>query len=84
MVSSMATTERPRTTGLDLKLERIARRVAQHELARHVGVSSQRISGIEATLWPTASISARYRAALDEIAPPAPGSRPLPRPGVEP
>ncbi len=68
------TTARQRITGLDLKLARVARGVPQREIARHLGVSPQRISGIEAAYRPTQWTCLRYLAALDEIAPPAPGS----------
>jgi transcriptional regulator with XRE-family HTH domain len=63
-----------RTTGLDLKLARVARGVHQRAIAWHLGVSPQRISAVEATYWPTARTTARYLDALGAIAgaPPAP------------
>jgi transcriptional regulator with XRE-family HTH domain len=55
------------TTGLDLKLARVARGVSQRAIARQLGVSPQRISGIEATYRPTAQICGRYSSALVAI-----------------
>lgn len=82
MVRSMELQRRPRTSGLDLKLARIVRGVPQREIARRLGVSPQRVSGIEATYRPTERICARYRAALDEIAPPTSGSTSVSHPEV--
>jgi transcriptional regulator with XRE-family HTH domain len=62
------TTEGRRTTGLDLKLARVARGVSQRAIALQLGVSPQRVSAIEATYWPTATICKRYHAALTSIA----------------
>jgi DNA-binding XRE family transcriptional regulator len=67
-----------RTTGLDLKLARVARGVPQRAIAWHLGVSPQRISAIEATYWPTARTCARYLAALGAIA----GTSPAPSPSA--
>ena len=62
-----------RTTGLDLKLARVALGVPQREVARRLGVSPQRVSGIEATYRPTRWTCSRYLAALDAISPADPG-----------
>jgi DNA-binding XRE family transcriptional regulator len=67
-----------RTTGLDLKLARVARGVPQRAIAWNLGVSPQRISAIEATYWPTARTCARYLAALGAIA----GTSPAPSPSA--
>lgn len=74
----MPTRDYQRTTGLDLKLARVARGVPQRAIARHLGVSPQRISAIEATYWPTARTTARYLSALGAIA----GIRPAPSPSA--
>lgn len=75
MVSSMdATVASQRTTGLDLKLARIARGVSQRELARRLEVSPQRIAAIEAARWPTEPMRARYASGLDAIRPGASAS----------
>ncbi len=74
----MPTRDYQRTTGLDLKLARVARGVPQCVIARHLGVSPQRISAIEATYWPTARTCARYLAALGAIA----GTSPVPSPSA--
>jgi len=67
MVAGMETTLASRsTTGLDLKLARVARGVPQREIARRLDVSPQRISGIEASYRPTRRICARFLAALEE------------------
>jgi transcriptional regulator with XRE-family HTH domain len=79
-----STAARQRTTGLDLKLARVALGVPQREIARQLGVSPQRVSGIEATYRPTHRICARYLAALDAIAPPGPGSPLAARSGARP
>jgi transcriptional regulator with XRE-family HTH domain len=63
-----STTEGRRTTGLDLKLARVAHGVSQRAIASQLGVSPQRVSAIEATYWPTATICKRYHAALASIA----------------
>lgn len=67
-------TDPKRTTGLDLKLARVARGVPGRAIAAYLSVSPQRVSAIEATYWPTARTTARYLAALGAIAgtPPAP------------
>ena len=62
------TTDGKRTTGLDLKLARVARGVSQRAMASQLGVSPQRVSAIEATYWPTATICKRYHATLASIA----------------
>jgi transcriptional regulator with XRE-family HTH domain len=62
------TTDKRRTNGLELKLARVARGVSQRAIASQLGVSPQRVSAIEATYWPTATICKRYHAALASIA----------------
>lgn len=52
------------TTGLDLKLERTARRVSVKEMAIAMGVSPARISNIESRHVVTDRAAGRYRAAL--------------------
>lgn len=52
------------TTGLDLKLERVAERVTGRALARTMGVSSSRIGHVEGSAVVTPEMVARYRAAL--------------------
>jgi transcriptional regulator with XRE-family HTH domain len=74
----MLTRDYQRTTGLDLKLARVARGVAQRAIAWHLGVSPQRISAIEATYWPTARTAARYLDALGAIV----GTSPAPSPST--
>ncbi|MGO9180223.1 MAG: helix-turn-helix domain-containing protein [Candidatus Limnocylindrales bacterium] len=63
-------TDRPvqPTTGLDLKVARLTSGVSQRALAHQLGVSAQRISGIEAAYRPTQRICTRYFAALDALA----------------
>jgi transcriptional regulator with XRE-family HTH domain len=51
-------------TGLDLKLERVASRVKQHQMASVMGVSASRIAAIEREAYPSDTIVRRYRAAL--------------------
>jgi len=63
----MSAWDHQRTTGLDLKLARVARGVPQRAIAWHLGVSPQRISATEPTYWPTALTTARYLAALEAI-----------------
>ncbi len=67
---------RQQTTGLDLKLARVARGVPQRAIAAYLGVSAQRISAVEATYWPTARSIGLYLAALASIA----GTSPAPPP----
>lgn len=55
-------------TGLDLKLERIGRRVTGRRLAREMGVHPSRVSAIEAQQFLLEATVARYRAALDTCA----------------
>jgi transcriptional regulator with XRE-family HTH domain len=61
------TTDKRRTNGLELKLARVARGVSQRAIASQLGVSPQRVSAIEATYWPTATICKRYHLALASI-----------------
>lgn len=51
-------------TGLDLKLQRTARRVRVTDLARVMGVKHSRVSQIEGTAVVTQKAAARYLAAL--------------------
>lgn len=53
------------TTGLDLKLERVAARILGRVLARTLGVSESRVSHIEALAVVTPKMVVRYRIALD-------------------
>lgn len=53
------------TTGMDLKLERVAARVTGRALARRLEVSEGRVSHIEAQAIVSAAMASRYRAALD-------------------
>jgi len=62
------TTEVQHTSGLDLKLSRVARGVSQRAIAHAIGVSPQRVSAIEATYRPTASAAGRYLGALRSLA----------------
>lgn len=52
------------TTGLDLKLLRVAARVKTIELADAMGVSDSRVSHIESRAVVTDEAAQRYRAAL--------------------
>lgn len=52
------------TRGIDLRLERTARRVQVAQLARVMGVSYSRVSQIEALAVVTVKTATRYRAAL--------------------
>ena len=68
MVRPMNTSEPiQHTSGLDLKLARVARGVSQRAIARQLGVSPQRVSGIEASYRPTGEACARYLDALEEL-----------------
>jgi hypothetical protein len=51
-------------TGLDLKLERVARRVKARAIAEAMGVHPSRISTIEAEHYPSPETVVRYREAL--------------------
>lgn len=53
-----------RTTGLDLKIERIRAGVMVKDLADAMGISSPRLSRIEKDEPVTDRMAARYRAAL--------------------
>lgn len=55
------------TPGLVIALYRVARGVTGADVARRVGVSRQRISGIEATKA-TPATAQRIRTAIDELA----------------
>lgn len=52
------------TTGLDLKLERVAARLKARQVAEAMGVSPSRISLIEREAFPTPEVVRRYRVAL--------------------
>lgn len=51
-------------SGLDLKLERVAARVKQYQLASALGVSKSRVSAIEREAFPSPQIVRRYREGL--------------------
>ena len=57
-----------RSTGMDLRLRRVALGVSQSDMARHLGVSRQRIGNIEGMLWPGRAAADKYLAALAELA----------------
>ena len=52
------------TTGLDLKIERLKAHLEQREIARRMGVSSNRVSNIETANFVTPEAAKRYREAL--------------------
>lgn len=52
------------TSGLDLKLERVASRIKAVDLAREMGVSRQRVSSIEAVAVVPDETVSKYRSAL--------------------
>lgn len=54
----------PETTGLDLKLERVAARVKARDVASAMGVSASRVSLIEREQFPSAEVVRRYREAV--------------------
>lgn len=56
-------------TGIDLKIERMRRRVPAKTLARTMGVARSRVSNIEALDKPTDVAIRRYMAALDRLEP---------------
>ncbi len=64
----MADAIRTRSTGLDLRLRRVALGVSQTNLAASLGVSRQRVANVENMYRPPRTIVARYLAALAEIA----------------
>lgn len=53
------------TSGLDLKLARVARRIKQKPLGDAMGVSASRVAAIEREAIVTSETVARYLAALD-------------------
>ena len=55
------------STGLQLKLARVASGVPQRALARQLGLSPQRVAAIEAAFRPSSAACARYLAALDAL-----------------
>ncbi len=57
-----------RSTGMDLRLRRVALGVSQSDMARHLGVSRQRIGNIEGMLWPGRAAADKYLDALAELA----------------
>lgn len=65
----MTTTADPNVSGLDLKVERIQRRVKANALADAMGVSKSRVSAIEREQFPSPEIVGRYRVGLDTCAP---------------
>jgi len=56
------------TTGLELKLLRVAARVRTSEMADAMGVSASRVSAIESRDVVTDGASSRYRVALATLA----------------
>lgn len=52
------------TSGMDLKLARVAARVRQYQIAAGMGVSVSRVAKIEREQWVSGMIAERYRAAL--------------------
>lgn len=52
------------TTGLDLKLERIALRVTGQELSEQMGIHPSSLSRVENSARVTTRMAARYRTAL--------------------
>lgn len=64
----MADAIRNRSTGMDLRLRRVALGVAQTTLARQLGVSRQRIANVEGMYRPPRPMVERYLAALDAAA----------------
>ena len=63
----MVTTSPPRTTGLDLRLQRVARQVTQTQIAAVLGVRPQAVSNVEALLRPTPAAIERYLSALERV-----------------
>lgn len=57
-------TTEPRTSGLELKVQRIRAKVAQTDLARAMGISSSRLSRIEQDVPTTPAMQERYLDAL--------------------
>lgn len=55
-------------SGLSLKLERVAARLKQNELAAAMGVSPSRLANIEREEYPSAETVRRYRDALSACA----------------
>ena len=55
-------------TGLQLKVERTAKRVQAKQIAEEMGVSKSRVAAIEASAFVTPETAERYRAAIDPCA----------------
>ena len=53
------------TTGLDLKLHRVAARLKQHQVAAIMGVSPSRVAAIERESVVTDATAERYRKAVE-------------------
>ena len=51
--------------GLTLKLERVAARLSQRQIAEGMGVSESRVSKLEAEAFVTDSAAQRYRKAVE-------------------
>jgi transcriptional regulator with XRE-family HTH domain len=66
MVAGNSPPEDYTMTGLDLKFARLTSGITVRKIAAVLGVSSQRVSTIEASLHPSPGMVARYRAALDD------------------
>lgn len=56
-----------RTTGMDLKVERIIARITAVRLAQELGVTRQRVAAIEGAAVVTDDTADRYRAALMSV-----------------
>jgi hypothetical protein len=67
-VASVIALPDPPTTGPDLRLRRVARRVRLSAVARCGGWSRQRVTAIEASALPTRRSVERYLDALDRAA----------------
>jgi transcriptional regulator with XRE-family HTH domain len=55
------------TTGLDLKLHRVAANIKGYELAEAMGVSASRVSAIEGSRIVQPDTATRYLTALDTL-----------------
>ncbi len=63
-----ATTRLDRPAGMDLRLRRVEAGVSQSALARHLGVSRQRVGNLERMYRPGRTAADRYVVALVELA----------------
>lgn len=70
VASAMGTatpTRRRATSGLDLRLARVAARVTVTQLAAQLGVTHQRVSSLEGSERPTVTAVSRYMTALEQL-----------------